>query len=478
MSVSVRFYSFTKRENSTKVPSVSDTYTSLTCELKDVCTVRTPEILVKPPSGFTPYSNNYCYIPTFSRYYFVRDWEWNKGIWIAYLVCDVLASFKTAIGSASEYVLRSASLANGNIIDTMYPVKDNMTTQSVAIASGNVNIQISNGVYVVGIISPSGSVAGAVAYYVMTYAEFNAFKTMLLSSISWTNVQSSEISEDMLKTLFNPFQYIVSCRWFPSIPAGNVTTVNEIKFGWWSFTTSAKIYNSTISFENYSFSLAYSSIPKHPKASTRGSYLNQKPFSEYYLQMAPYGIIELPNDIVSNSGGLNFVNTVDFFTGDSALTIFIDSNKAPILTVRGKTGVDIQLAQVASNAVAGLNAVGAGLNQAAGSIFSGNLAGAVINSVSAVASAIQEAAPTVQTGGGTGSFSDLGRFAGACYLLCKFHDVADDDVSQLGRPLCQMKTISTLSGFILCAHGDIQTTATADEQQQIKDYMTGGFFYE
>lgn len=478
MAVTVRFYSYAKRENSTAQPGVGDSYTDLSCELKNECYVRTPVILVNPPTGFTPYSYNYAYIATFGRYYFIRDWQWLNGIWEAAMFCDVLATFKTQIGLASEYVLRSASNGNGNVIDTMYPMTDVITTSSKAIASGDVNYTVSNGFYVVGVISPSGSVAGAVAYYVMTYTEFNSFKQMLLSSISWTNVQASEISEDMLKTIFNPFQYIVSCRWFPTIPNSNVTTVSQIQFGWWTFNTSAKIYSSSISFENYNFSLAFNDIPKHPKAATRGSYLNQRPFTEYYLQMAPYGIVELPNSIVSNSGGLNFINTVDFFTGDSTLTILQDSNKAPVLTVKGKTGVDIQLAQVASNAVAGLNAVGQGINAAGNSLFSGNIVGAVMNSISAVASAVEQAAPTVQTGGGTGSFSDIGRFAGKCYLLCKFHDVADEDVAQLGRPLCQQKQISTLSGYILCAHGDIGISGNQEEQRQIREFMETGFFYE
>ena len=477
MAVTVRFYSFAKRENSTKLPT-GVTYTEMSCELKDNTTVREPVLLIKAPTGFTPYSNNYCYIVSFSRYYFVRDWEWNRGLWFAYLSCDVLASFKTAVGSASEYVLRSASTGLGTLIDTMYPMLNSVSTAYKQITAGAININVNTGYYVVGIISPSASISGAVAYYVFTYTQFNAFKQMLLNSASWTNVQASEISEDMLKTVFNPFQYIVSCRWFPSVPANYITSVNQILFGWWTFTCSASIFVSTLAIENSSFTLAYTDIPKHPKSGTRGTYLNKRPFTEYYLTCAPYGVIDLPDNIISNTGGLTFVNTVDYFTGDATLTVFLTSNLAPVITVNGKIGVDIQIAQVSSNPLAGLNAVGQGVGAVAGNILTGNMGGAVMNAVSAIASAVEQSAPTVQTGGGTGSFSDICKFGGECRITGKFYDVADEDVAQLGRPLCQVKTINTLSGYILCAHGDIQTTATAEEQRMIKDYMETGFFYE
>ncbi|MBO5870534.1 MAG: hypothetical protein J6Q89_07290 [Clostridia bacterium] len=478
MALTATFYVFSKRENSTKVPPVGTTNTQFSVDLKEGTNVTEPTFLILPSAGITVYSFNYVHVSSFNRYYFIREWRWMNGIWEIDCICDLLATYKTAIGNSTEYVLRSASNYNGSVIDTLYPIINSVSTGTKTITAGAININVNSGYYVVGVISPSASISGAVAYYAFTYTEFNQFKQMLLSSASWTNVQASEISEDMLKTIFNPFQYIVSCRWFPSIPAGYITSVAQVKFGWWDFTCSASIFTSTLAINNDTFTVAYSDIPKHPKASTRGNYLNKRPFTEYYLIMAPYGIIEIPDNIVGSSGGLTFVNTTDFFTGDCTLSIFLTSNLAPVITANGKIGVDIQIAQVSSNPLAGINAIGQGIGAVAGNILTGNAGGAIMNAITGIASAVEQSAPTVQTGGGTGAFSDICKFGGSCYLSAKFYDVADEDVSQLGRPLCQAKQISTLSGYIKVADADIAVVATLEEQRQIKAYMENGFFYE
>lgn len=478
MALTATFYIFSKRENSTAIPQNTDTHVQYSIDLKENTSVRHPTFLIYQGSGNAPYLYNYLYVATLNRYYFIRDWRWANGIWEVDCKCDVLATFKTAIGSSSQYVLRSASDYNGNVIDTLYPIVNGVSTGKVSVTAGNINITVSNGYYVVGIISPSASIAGAVAYYAFTYSEFNTFKQALLSTASWTNVQASEISEDFLKTVFNPFQYIVSCRWFPTIPNDYITAVTSIKFGWWEFTCNASIFVNTLAISNTSFTLAYSSIPKHPKASTRGNYLNKRPFTEYYLCMAPYGIIELPDNIIGNSGGISFVNTVDFFTGDATLSIFLSTNNAPVITANGKIGVDIQIAQVSSNPLGGLNAVGASMGAMAGNILTGNAGGAIMNAVTGIASAVEQSAPTVQTGGGTGSFSDIAKFGGSCFIAGKFYDVADEDYLHLGRPLCMTKQINTLSGYIKVADAEIGINSTDDEQQEIKAYMENGFFYE
>ena len=43
-----------------------------------------------------------------------------------------------------------------------------------------------------------------------------------------------------------------------------------------------------------------------------------------------------------------------------------------------------------------------------------------------------------------------------------------------------MKQISTLTGYVLCEEGDeaLNDFATESERDQIRAYLTGGFFYE
>ena len=64
------------------------------------------------------------------------------------------------------------------------------------------------------------------------------------------------------------------------------------------------------------------------------------------------------------------------------------------------------------------------------------------------------------------------------YLKAAFFYPVDDNVAEFGRPLMQTKVINTLSGFIKCQNDDIQIACLDSERDQIRGYMTGGFFYE
>ena len=54
----------------------------------------------------------------------------------------------------------------------------------------------------------------------------------------------------------------------------------------------------------------------------------------------------------------------------------------------------------------------------------------------------------------------------------------DENLTEAGRPLCKVKQINTLSGYILCQLADAQIPGTADEAVKINGYLNGGFFYE
>ena len=56
--------------------------------------------------------------------------------------------------------------------------------------------------------------------------------------------------------------------------------------------------------------------------------------------------------------------------------------------------------------------------------------------------------------------------------------LVDEDNENRGRPLCKVRTINTLSGYILVTDADIEIAAMEAEQQEIRSYMEGGFFYE
>ena len=118
MALTVELWSgFAKRENSTAIPAGSPAY-SLSCELKSETSILSPILEIGMPMTFDPYALNYAHIPAFSRYYHVTDWTWSEGLWLCSLRVDVLATYRTAIGSATKYVVRAAAEENTGIVDT------------------------------------------------------------------------------------------------------------------------------------------------------------------------------------------------------------------------------------------------------------------------------------------------------------------------------------------------------------------------
>ena len=62
-------------------------------------------------------------------------------------------------------------------------------------------------------------------------------------------------------------------------------------------------------------------------------------------------------------------------------------------------------------------------------------------------------------------------------LQAIFAEIVDDDLVCRGRPLCEIRQISTIPGFIQCADVEVHLNCTSGEMVEIKNYMESGFFY-
>ena len=147
-------------------------------------------------------------------------------------------------------------------------------------------------------------------------------------------------------------------------------------------------------------------------------------------------------------------------------------------------GADINLSQVLRNPLdysSAVNNAGLGFVSGAMSLLSGNVGG-FTSAVGSLFNGVEDATrlkfPSVFGKGSNGSFLSFVDSDYAFYLMHKYYDVVDENNTELGRPLCKVKQISTLSGFILCQGADAQITGTQAEAQKINNYMNTGFFYE
>ena len=484
--MTVKFYSFSKRQNSTSQPAAnSELLTLSSVELKEECNFVTPVLKLKGLTNgttFVPGLYNYVYIPLWTRYYFITDWKFINGLWEVQLNMDVLASHKTEIGNTQAYVIRSASQYNGNLIDSFYPATSVKSISKQSVGSEIYHSSLPSGSYIIGVVNnaSSGLNVGAINYYALTTAQLSSLLQYLFSNNIYNVSNVTEMGEGLYKSLFDPFQYIVSCMWFPFETSSFGNTTENIKVGYWDTGISGTRVHYIVKQMNVK---SDSPISRHPLAATRGNYLNFAPYTTLTLYYPPFG--EIPIDTTFNQYGSSTYLWcklfVDSITGMADLYVTLtdgtdsDHGADPYRYMFVKTaqiGVPIQLAKIAPEG----GFVNSAITSATGFV------GSIIDALGAnnqifqgIIDGTKAAMAKVSTAGANGSFIEIVE---PPYLVCEFCSLASENITEYGRPLCDTKYINTLSGYIKCGEANYPFTGTDIERKIINNYLASGFFYE
>ena len=494
---SITFWkNYKKRANSTKQPQGGTTHV-YDADLLDSSGILSPvfKVRIKNPTEY-----NYAYIDEWKRYYHVNNWRYDRGIWTSELQIDVLASWKTEIAKQNLYVLRAASDYNGRIVDNAYPTMAQRGYSNGSQVEGSVNpfaTAYENGSFVVGIVNTDSGAIGAVSYYVFTPAQFKVLVQRLMGDVSVYGVQ--DVSDELTKVLANPFQYVASCYWFPFADVPTGASVTTLSVGWWTFNIPCKKLSG---YSQWGGSGPTISVPKHPESNSRGFYLRTEPYSEYYLWFPPWGAMSLPADKLIDSRYIDFSYRVDCITGMGEMRIMSEESRGTAINVvNAQIGVPIELAQMAPQLGNLMNQMTTAVQQTPISDFAATAAKVLSVSFGAPSSLISSLGDM----GFTNTASTLEQFASnittmltskwcpaqtigtnggimAGYvdpkLYAFFTYQTDMDNAEKGRPLCERRTLSTLSGFIQCGETDIQIPCTKPEEDAIKSYLGSGFFLE
>lgn len=500
-------FSFGKKLNSTKAAPEEKTGTVLDCTLKfEGCGIARPRLIVDYGLETAPYNFNYASIPDFHRYYFIDDWVFREGMWYASLTCDVLASNRSQILSKELYVIRTGVQFSSSIIDTERVATAQRNYQTVVEKFDNV-YKPSDGTFVIGITGKTTRNAiGTVQYYALDQNQMFELCSKMLYSTDWLNINWQEaadfISNDIVKCLVNPIQYIISCHWIPWNPTSTTTQTGQLPIGWWS----VDIQNAKVIPAGNIISKVYHlDIPIHPQTESIGYWTKLSPYSVYELTLPMVGKVILdPADLV-NRTKIDIAYNLDAITGmctvnvTTAETASIPYSKL-LRTFDVDMSVKIPLSQVNSDIVsAGLaifngamdisstttGAIGQALS-VGGEKGTGlsNITGvveAVFDNaktfVNTVGDATQHLVPKVETIGATGSWAKYQLFP-HIILTGDFMLMSDLDPMTMGRPLCGVRKLSTLAGFTVCKTGDLGLPLFADEMRMIEHYLTTGFYIE
>jgi hypothetical protein len=455
--MNIEVYSgFSKKPNSTKQPSTPRA--TLAVRLKEACSVLRPVFLVNQ------YNLSDNYVKWGSRYHYIEDIV-IIGNELAEYHCstDVLATFKSVIGSSSQYVVRSSSESDGNLVDNLYPLKSKVETARCELPNIRTAFTMnSSGSYVIGV--KSGNAGTGLKYIVCSASAFEAFTNVMFGG-QWLN--ATDVSQDLQKMLVDPMQYISSVMWFPYLAVDNAyTTPTFLTFGYWDAHDFDSACVGRIIPEEHRVKEITDqiTIPDHPQVS-RGSYLNGSPFRRITADIAMFGRLALDPDFYIDSGAATVKVSVDAFTGVGELVI--TSTKGRVVKIAAQVGIPVQLSQVTRDPM------GAVLNTVSG--VAAGLTGNYVGAAAGVASAVQSMMPQVQSMGAVGS---IVAFNHTPEIRINSYTIADEDNAQLGRPLCKVRTISNIAGFIQCDRADLDISASPSEKDQIISYMNEGFYYE
>lgn len=476
--MTVILYSYSKRKNSTATPLPS-TGKMVDCVLKDEISFINPVLRFDTSallSGeFSPTAFNYVQIPYWQRFYFISDWRYLNGCWECSLNVDVLASFKDVIGDTESYIVRASSAYDGSIIDSFYPATTNVSIQKIQISSEIYHKSIPSGCYVIGIINNDTTLkVGAVTYYALNANQLSQLMAYLFSGSIYSASNIYEVGEGLFKSMFDPFQYIVSCVWFPFSANSMGTESKPIKVGYWDTGISGTVVRYVVT-DPVGFKTALP-IPTHPQAN-RGEYMNHAPYTRLTAYYPPFGEIPVDTTFIQY-GSNNYLYGkmyIDYINGLANCYFSITNGYDPAtadpykyFTMRtSQIGVPIQLSQVMSDYTGMLSGIGG----AVGSAITGSLGKAFTN----IQSAIESAMPKVSSLGANGSFIEITE---PPYLIVEHFRVVEENIAEFGRPLCATRKINTLSGYVKCGVADHSFNCTDQENSMINSFMQDGFYYE
>lgn len=467
--MNVTFFTFSKRINSTKRPTGG---TSYGVTLKEGCSALRPSIRLVWPGSGSPTAYNYAYISDFGRYYWVQNWTFEDRQWTADLAVDVLATYKTDIGSSSQYVTRSASQYDGSIIDQLYPTKSQPSVQNSSTSFWSTPGAVADQTFLVCTAGRSGFMD----YYLLNGSALAELGAEVFSVTFYDGMDLGVITPEVIKAITDPEESVIAITYLPvtwSQVSGQGTAVSSFYLGYYEFTINGS--GSAMRHIRPSTSITLTkqlSISPHPDAATRGAYLNGDAYTVRTLFVPTMGTINLDNNVLQGCDKIDVSATLNLASGMCNCVVYgyetgAVNPRRRLLATETQVGVPYGFGARTIDVKDNMTAVTSAVTDAA----TGNYVGAVAG----IIGALQMSKPKLTILGRSGS---IASFALGILLEEVFYRPVDEDNTNHGRPLCKVVTINTLSGYIRCQNAEISLAGTDEEQDAVVSYMNGGFFYE
>lgn len=479
---------FSKRLNSTKQPSDPAT-AELTCRLKDNTSLHDPVLEI----ATNDFGYEYAYISDFGKYYFVRDVVSKAyGLCEYHLTEDVLATYKTAIGSSSFHVIYASASTDIEIIDPRVVVK---TSKAFHTSGGGETERVfpsSGGCYILSVFNDQD-------YYVdgsrVTDVANGMAVTIALEPADMENLRIGLADSDVLTHINQfidgePLKAIFHCIWVPyslntlsiGIPVSLIRIGNQVIS---ASLPQARIVNGNPVITNTI------SVNCHLRSGYINSFRASEPYTTGTIYLPGVGVVNLNMSDWRGSTKINVQYTIECITGN--MRYFLKRDDGMIVgTFDCCVASPCPLGQEVLNgagvvggvmgAVGGLASMGVSIaSGGAGAAFAGS---ALALSMGAANTALAANKRDVMTTGNIG-----GRMVQTQPFIYHTEFTVDTEppaasgyIAERGLPYAGVAQISTMTStagkFIQCEGASINCTASGLEKEEINNHLNNGFYYE
>ena len=471
---------FSKRKNSTKRPTGG---TEVDVKLKDNCSILNPLFECQN----VPANVNYIYCADFGRYYYVSGASHDGPFVNIDNECDVLATYKTQIGSVNALVEYTSSSTNTDITDPRnrptYVIEE---TSNSLFSLNQLNQPAFNlpGSYVVGLLTDEG-----VQYYSCSDATLKSLLNALYSA---------HFVQQIHNEFYDMKSCLVSCIKIP-IEYGTLDTTAvtpTIKGEMISDDGITPVSLRRIDTRVYSItpgnkSLVYPSDGWGYDA----SYLDYSPYTTGNLFLPFVGVVPLDMDAFSLNKSINISVSYDVCTGDIVYKLTRDGSDY-ISTYQGNFAASVPVAGQSYNAIGAASSIISSIGGVVGTA-AGVAAGLGTSNPALAASAVVTGVTSL-AGNGMNVLSSLQMHTqsnGSVSSLCAWHmghevkytiltrrpseiDIDDAFKASSGMPYFKGETIGNLSGFVKCSGASVDIPGTPAEKDAVNSYLNSGFYYE
>lgn len=472
-NLTASFWSFSKRRNSTKRPAAASATDYHYAEKEDT-SVLSPTLEFHD-AGVLPF--NYCYLPKYGRYYYVRDKRSTAyGTYEIDLDVDVAASWGPSTYGQSVMAQMSSNFYDTELDDDRVQALDPISpaaTTHVVLPMFPVNYQIETlASFVTG---PDGKFGGSDVFFNLdSVGNVLTLLDALFDPDEWRSAVDSILSNDSLSVLNGiwavPFK-VDECH-------NTATATRNIDLGFINTKTiSGAIINGPY-VERHQGNLA---IPTPSVSDFRFS----DRFVKYYVNIPFIGVTTIPATLAKYQRSLYYECSADAVSGAYCISLYCGGVCLGMWQTNLKTELALskQTSQTAAAIASGVK--GAGAVGLAGAATKAGLKGGLIGAIAGAAvGAFRGAAvtPDIEHAcSSSGSLAPAARYSRdlEIYMFESESSVDPATFTQtVGRPTQKVIQLASGIGYVQTAAASVSFAGYQPEIDSFNALLDGGLYYE